>query len=74
MSVTVADERLEILWQGLSDFFDLLNTADQREELRSIIEALRRGEAPLRSWRKIAIALRTSQSGFSLGGWSATLP
>jgi hypothetical protein len=48
VSVTVADERLEILWQGLSDFFDLLNTPDQREELRSIIEALRRGEAPLR--------------------------
>lgn len=48
MSVTVADERLEILWQGLSDFFDLLNTPDQREELRSIIEALRRGETPLR--------------------------
>ena len=47
MSVTVADERLEILPQGLSDFFDLLNTPDKREELRSIIEALRRGEVPL---------------------------
>lgn len=48
MSVTVADERLEILRQGLSDFFDLLNAPDKREELRSIIEALRRGEVPLR--------------------------
>ena len=48
VSVTVADERLEILGQGLSDFFDLLNTPDKREELRSIIEALRRGEVPLR--------------------------
>jgi hypothetical protein len=48
VSVTVADERLEILWQDLSDFFDLLNTPDKREALRSIIEALRRGEVPLR--------------------------
>ena len=38
MSVTVADERLEILRQGLSDRFDLLNTPDKREELLAIIE------------------------------------
>ncbi len=46
-SVTLADERLEILRQGLADF-DLLNTAEKREERRRIIEALRRGEVPLR--------------------------
>jgi hypothetical protein len=46
-SVTLADERLEILRQGLADF-DLLSTAEKREELRRIIEALRRGEVPLR--------------------------
>jgi len=39
VSMTVADEHLEILRQGLSDFVDLLNTPDEREELRSIIEA-----------------------------------
>jgi hypothetical protein len=46
-SVTLADERLEILREGLADF-DLLNTAEKREELRRIIEALRRGEVPRR--------------------------
>lgn len=46
-SVTLADERLEILRQGLPDF-DLLNTPEKRDELRRIIEALRRGEVPLR--------------------------
>jgi hypothetical protein len=46
-SVELADERLGILQQGLGDF-DLLNTAEKREELRRIIEALRRGEVPLR--------------------------
>jgi hypothetical protein len=48
VSVTVVDERLEILRHGLSDFFDLRNTPDKREGLRSVIEALRRGEVPLR--------------------------
>jgi len=47
VSVTPADERLEILRQGLSDF-DRLDTAEKRDELRRIIEALRRGEIPLR--------------------------
>jgi hypothetical protein len=46
-SVTLADERLAILQQSLGRF-DLLNTAEKREELRRIIEALRRGEVPLR--------------------------
>jgi hypothetical protein len=46
-SVTLADERLTILQQSLFRF-DLLNTAEKREELRRIIEALRRGEVPLR--------------------------
>jgi hypothetical protein len=47
VSVTPADERLEILRQGLSDF-DQLDTAEKRDELCRIIEALRRGEIPLR--------------------------
>jgi len=47
ISVTLADERLEILRQGLSDF-DRLDTAEKRDELRSIVEALRRGDVPLR--------------------------
>ncbi len=47
VSVTVADNRLEILRQSLSDF-DILNTSEKRDELRTIIEALRRGEVPLR--------------------------
>lgn len=46
-SVALADERLAILQQSLVRF-DLLNTAEEREELRRIIEALRRGEVPLR--------------------------
>ena len=46
MSVTVADERLGTLRQGLSDLFDLLNTPDKREELRSIIEACDREKFP----------------------------
>lgn len=46
-SVTLADERLAILQKTLVRF-DLLNTEGKREELRRIIEALRRGEVPLR--------------------------
>jgi hypothetical protein len=47
ISVAVADKRLEILRQSLSDF-DQLSTPEKREELRAIIKALRRGEIPLR--------------------------
>jgi hypothetical protein len=46
-SVAPADERMAILQQSLVRF-DLLNTEEKREELRRIIEALRRGEIPLR--------------------------
>jgi hypothetical protein len=46
-SVALADERLAILQQSLVRF-DLLDTEEKREELRRIIEALRRGEVPLR--------------------------
>ncbi|MGA8539519.1 MAG: hypothetical protein WB566_08460 [Terriglobales bacterium] len=42
-SVRLADERLENLRCRLSDF-DMLVTPEKREELRQIIEALRRGE------------------------------
>jgi hypothetical protein len=44
-SVRLADERLENLRCRLSDF-DMLVTTERREELRQIIEALRRGEIP----------------------------
>ena len=47
IGVKLADERLELLRQGLSDF-DQLDSAEKRDELRSIVEALRRGEVPLR--------------------------
>ena len=47
VSVALADERLAILQQSLVRF-DLLDTEEKREELRRIIEALRRGEVPLR--------------------------
>jgi hypothetical protein len=45
-SVTLADERLENLRSRLIPDFDLLNTPEKREELRQIIEALRRGQVP----------------------------
>jgi hypothetical protein len=47
VSVALADERLAILQQSLVRF-DLLDTEEKREELRTIIEALRRGEVPIR--------------------------
>jgi hypothetical protein len=47
LNVTPVDERLEILQQGLVDF-NQLDTPEKRDELRGIIEALRRGEVPLR--------------------------
>jgi hypothetical protein len=47
LSVTPADERLEILQQSLI-VFNQLDTHEKRERLRRIIEALRRGEVPLR--------------------------
>ena len=45
-SVRLADKRLENLRLRLIPKFDLLNTPEKREELRQIIEALRRGEIP----------------------------
>ena len=44
-SVRLADERLENLRCRLSDF-DTLATPEKREELRQIVEALRRGDIP----------------------------
>jgi hypothetical protein len=44
-SIRLADERLEHLRRRLSDF-DLLDTPEKRDELRRIIEALRKGEVP----------------------------
>lgn len=44
-SVRMADDRMENLRCRLADF-DLLNTPQKREELRRIIETLRRGEIP----------------------------
>ena len=45
-SVTLADERMERLRSRLMHEFDTLTTLEKREEFRSIIEALRRGEVP----------------------------
>jgi len=45
-SVTLADERLEHLRSRVLNDFDILDTPEKREELRQIIEALRRGEIP----------------------------
>lgn len=45
-SVTLADERLENLRGRLIPHFDMLDTPEKREELRQIIEDLRRGEVP----------------------------
>lgn len=44
-SVMLDDERMENLRGRLVDF-DVLNTPQKREELRRIIETLRRGEIP----------------------------
>lgn len=44
-SVRMADEWMENLRSRLADF-DLLDTPQKREELRRIIETLRRGEIP----------------------------
>lgn len=45
-SVTLADERLENLRCRLVPDFDTLSTPEKREELRRIIDVLRRGEVP----------------------------
>jgi hypothetical protein len=45
ISVRLADKRLEKLRLRLSEF-DSLGTPEKREELRQIVEALRRGEVP----------------------------
>lgn len=45
-SVRLADQRLENLRSRLVPDFDQLNTPEKREELRQIIDALRRGEVP----------------------------
>src|ERR1700685_3765822 len=46
-SVTLADERLERLRSRRVPNFDMLDTPEKRDELRQIIEALRRGEISL---------------------------
>jgi hypothetical protein len=45
-SVKMADHKLENLRARLIPRFDSLDTAEKREELRQIIQALRRGEIP----------------------------
>jgi hypothetical protein len=45
ISVTLADERLETL-RGQLVKFDRLTSKEQKEELREIVAALRRGEVP----------------------------
>lgn len=44
-SVAIADDRLELIRWGLTKF-DSLSDVKDREELRSLIDALRRGEVP----------------------------
>jgi hypothetical protein len=46
-SVRIFDPLLEEVRQSLSDRFDSLSNPEVREELRHIIEALRRGEFPI---------------------------
>ena len=43
-SVRISNPLLEEVRQSLSDRFDLLSTPEDREELKRLIEALRRGE------------------------------
>ena len=45
-SAGLADERLEALRGRLVPEFDRLETPEKREQLRQIIDALRRGEVP----------------------------
>jgi hypothetical protein len=45
-SVRISNPQLEQVRLSLSDGFDSLSTPQDREELRHIIEALRRGEFP----------------------------
>jgi hypothetical protein len=45
-SIKLADERLERIRGHLIPGFDRLDTPEKVEELRRIVEALRRGEAP----------------------------
>jgi hypothetical protein len=45
-SVRISNRLLEQVRLSLSDRFDSLSTPQDREELRQIIEALRRGEFP----------------------------
>jgi len=45
-SVRIFNPSLEAVRRSLSDRFDSLSNAEDREELRHIIEALRRGEFP----------------------------
>lgn len=45
-SVRIFNPSLEAVRRSLSDRFDSLSNAEDREELRHIIEALRRGELP----------------------------
>ena len=47
-SVTLADPGLEMLRSTLIPDFDLLDTPEKTEELRRIIDALRRGDIPVR--------------------------
>lgn len=44
-SVAIADDRLELIRWGLPKF-DCLSDEKEREEFRSLIDALRRGEVP----------------------------
>ena len=59
-SVAIADDRLELIRWELSQF-DSLSDEKDREELRSLIAALRRGEVPEVVPPEVLPKIRTSQ-------------